>query len=197
MPRWEPDAPARLQQAALALYAEHGYDRTTAADIAQHAGLNRRTFFRHFSDKREAVFWGSEILEQRVLAAIETADEQATPLEMILTGLRAGAPLFQDRRQAVLQRRLVIDATPELQERERTKLAHLVETITDALCAKGVECHAASIAGQTATTILHIAFVAWADPANEQSMIERIDQAVIQLKTLVSQPSCEPSRARP
>ena len=50
MGRWQPDARARLQQAALALYGERGYEQTTVAEIAERAGLTKRTFFRYFTD---------------------------------------------------------------------------------------------------------------------------------------------------
>src|SRR6266849_7843300 len=59
MGRWEPDARGRLEQAALALYGERGFDQTTVAEIAKRAGLTERTFFRYFADKREVLFWGA------------------------------------------------------------------------------------------------------------------------------------------
>ncbi len=59
MGRWEPDAQGRLQQAAMALYTERGFDQTTVAEIAERAGLTERTFFRYFADKREVLFGGS------------------------------------------------------------------------------------------------------------------------------------------
>ena len=56
MVRWEPGTPERLQQAALELFATRGYEQTTATEIAQSVGLTERTFFRHFTDKREVLF---------------------------------------------------------------------------------------------------------------------------------------------
>jgi len=50
--RWQPDSPARPQEAALALYEERGFDQATAAEIAAMAGVTERTFLRHFADKR-------------------------------------------------------------------------------------------------------------------------------------------------
>ena len=38
--------------AAMTLFAEQGYEETTVAQIAQAAGLTKRTFFRYFSDMR-------------------------------------------------------------------------------------------------------------------------------------------------
>ena len=63
MGRWEPNARGRLEQAALELYVERGFEQTTVAEIAQRAGLTERTFFRHFADKREVLFQGAASLQ--------------------------------------------------------------------------------------------------------------------------------------
>ena len=44
--------------AAIELFEERGYDRTTVGDIAARADLTERTFFRYFTDKREVLFSG-------------------------------------------------------------------------------------------------------------------------------------------
>ncbi len=62
MSRWEPNARGRLEEAALELYTERGFDETTVAEIAERAGLTERTFFRHFADKREVLFGGQDAL---------------------------------------------------------------------------------------------------------------------------------------
>jgi AcrR family transcriptional regulator len=48
-----------LQQAALSLFAERGYEATTVADIAGRAGVGLRTFFFHFPTKEDVLFNGS------------------------------------------------------------------------------------------------------------------------------------------
>ena len=73
MPRSGDDARRRLQQAALELFRERGYEATTTAEIAARAGVTERTFFRHFADKREVLFEGPEILNRSLTAAIAAA----------------------------------------------------------------------------------------------------------------------------
>jgi len=46
MSRWKPDAQGRLMSAAIELFDEQGYEATTVAEIAERAGLTKRTFLR-------------------------------------------------------------------------------------------------------------------------------------------------------
>ncbi|MFB6791847.1 helix-turn-helix domain-containing protein, partial [Streptomyces olivaceus] len=73
MGRWEPNARGRLEQAALELYVERGYEQTTVAGITARAGLTERTFFRHFADKREVLFGGSGTLAELCVNAVAAA----------------------------------------------------------------------------------------------------------------------------
>jgi len=73
MGRWEDNAVGRLQEAAMELYREPGYDKVTVAEIAARAGLTRRTFFRYFSDKREVLFFGTAKLEAFVAEGVLAA----------------------------------------------------------------------------------------------------------------------------
>ncbi len=77
--RWQPDSRGRLQEAALDLFAERGFDQTTAAEIAARAGLTERTFFRHFADKREVLFGGSDLLKERIVTGVAGAPEASGP----------------------------------------------------------------------------------------------------------------------
>ncbi len=118
MGRWKPDSRGRLQEAALALYSERGFDQTTAAQIATRAGLTERTFFRHFADKREVLFGGSALLQDRIVAGVADAPPTASPLDAVSRGLDAAAAfLGQFRRDLSRQRQIVIAANPELRER--------------------------------------------------------------------------------
>src|SRR5665213_996299 len=83
MPRSGVEARARLREAALELYLDHGYDATTTAQIAQRAGVTERTYFRHFADKREVLFNGESELRDVMVAAIADAQE-GTPTQSSL-----------------------------------------------------------------------------------------------------------------
>jgi AcrR family transcriptional regulator len=50
------------------------------AQIAERAGMNRRTFFHHFADKREVVFAGQDTSEELIAAGIRDQPEAVDPL---------------------------------------------------------------------------------------------------------------------
>jgi AcrR family transcriptional regulator len=100
MGRWEPNARGRLARAATTLYAEHGYEQTTTAEIAQRAGLTERTFFRHFADKREVVFYGMDSARDLLVQAIADAPATATAMDAVSAALQAAASLVQETPEA-------------------------------------------------------------------------------------------------
>src|ERR1700679_1264774 len=104
MSRWEPNARGRLEQAALELYQERGYERTTAAEIAKRAGLTERTFFRHYADKREVLFGGAGALQELMVKALADAPESASPIEAVAAAINAAGAALQQRRELAAQR---------------------------------------------------------------------------------------------
>jgi AcrR family transcriptional regulator len=186
MGRWQPDARERLQLAALALYGERGYEETTVAEIAERAGLTKRTFFRYFADKREVLFWGSELLEQQMVAAIEAAPASASALGMIGAALDAAAVRFEEVREFAGPRHRIIASSRELRERELIKAASLAAAMARALRARGLDETAASLAALTGTTVMHVAFEQWVDDPGRRSFEQIARDALAQLRELAS-----------
>ncbi|MGW4526874.1 TetR family transcriptional regulator [Amycolatopsis sp. NPDC004378] len=188
MVRWEPGAPERLQRAALELFATRGFEQTTAAEIAQAVGLTERTFFRHFSDKREVLFHGQELLVKAFLAGVDAAPPEASPLEVVAAALESAATFFPDeRRPHSRTRQSVIDRNPALQERERHKLTTLATAVAGALRARGVDDLAATLAAESGTTVFGISFIQWLREDEERSLAA-ISAAVFgELLTLAEQ----------
>jgi len=171
--RWEPGAKERLQAAALELFSTHGYEQTTAAEIAQAVGLTERTFFRHFSDKREVLFQGQQQYVQKFLDGIASAPDGAAPLDMIAAALASAATFFPDeRRPHSRQRQSVIDKNPALHEREMQKRAGLVATLADALRARGVTEPAATLAAESGGAVFGLAFLQWLSDGETRPMDE-------------------------
>jgi AcrR family transcriptional regulator len=187
MGRWEPDSRGRLQEAALALYSERGFDQTTAAQIAERAGLTERTFFRHFADKREVLFGGSAVLRDRIVAGVAGAPPEDGPLDAVAGGLAAAAALLGEfRRDLSLQRHTVIAANPELRERELAKLADYAAAVAAALRQRGVSELQATLAAETGMTVLRVALQQWASGTDQRDLASIMRDAVAELRTVAS-----------
>jgi len=187
MGRWEPDSRGRLQEAALALYAERGFDQTTAAQIAERAGLTERTFFRHFADKREVLFAGMSYLEEQIVAGVAGAPAAAGPLEAVGFGLQAAATIFSEfRPDLARQRQAVIAANSELQERELAKLANWATAIAAALRARGVGEPRATLAAEMGMTLLRIAVARWASEEDGQNLTDIMRDAMADVRELIA-----------
>jgi AcrR family transcriptional regulator len=187
MSRWQPDAAGRLQRAAFELYAERGYEETTVAEIAERAGLTERTFFRHFADKREVLFRGSAELQQLIVDAVDAAPPSATPMEAITLGLGAAGAVFDaELRPHSLRRQAVIDANPELRERELVKLASLAAALADVLRRRGVPDPAAGLCAEAGVAVFRVAFEHWIGDESNRDFAQCVREGVAELRAVAA-----------
>ncbi|WP_263732503.1 TetR/AcrR family transcriptional regulator [Cellulomonas sp. SG140] len=187
MVRWEPGTRERLQAAALELFAERGFEETTAADIAAAVGLSERTFFRHFADKREVLFDGQSRLVDAFLAGLADAPDGTPALDLVAAALRSGADFFPDDRRAWARlRRTVIAQNPALLERERHKMAELAGTLRAALLARGVPEPGATLAAEAGSTVFGVAFGQWIQEDEHRSLAEIESTVLDELRSLSS-----------
>jgi AcrR family transcriptional regulator len=184
MARWEPDSRRRLEEAAMALYGERGFDNTSVAEIAERAGLTERTFFRHFSDKREVLFSGAGALQDLFVTAVAGAPESATPLEAVAGALAASGALLQQRGDFPQKRQAIIAASAELRERELIKLASLAAALAEALRARGVKDPAASLVAEIAVAVFKTAFTRWVEEDMERDLPQIMRESLEELKVL-------------
>jgi AcrR family transcriptional regulator len=184
MGRWEPNARGRLEQAAMELYAERGFEQTTVAEIAKRAGLTERTFFRHFVDKREVLFWGAGSLQELLVATVADAPAATAPIEVVAAALEAAGDLLQERREGARLRQAIIAANAELQERELIKLASLALAIAEALRQRGVREPAASLAAEAGIAVFRVAFERWITETNRLGLSRVIRESFDELKAV-------------
>jgi AcrR family transcriptional regulator len=186
MGRWEPDARGRLAQAAMTLYAEQGFEKTTAAEIAAGAGLTERTFFRHFADKREVLFYGSEMALGLLAGAIADAPASATPIDAVAAALQAFSAVVQENPERARLRDAVVSANPELRERELIKLAAWASAMARALRDRGVPEPAASLAAETGIAAFKVAFARWISEAGEPDLPRIVRESIEDLKSVLT-----------
>ncbi|WP_420000474.1 helix-turn-helix domain-containing protein [Streptomyces boninensis] len=185
MARWEPNARGRLEQAALELYSERGYDATTVKEIAQRAGLTERTFFRHFADKREVLFGGTA-LQDGLVAALAEVRKDAEPLDAVAAALEAAGEVFDERRELVKRRQAIIAAHAELQERELIKLAAIGAALAGALRERGAAEPAASLAAEVGVAVFKVAYEQWLDGSDARGFTDHLREGFTRLQTLTA-----------
>jgi AcrR family transcriptional regulator len=186
MSRWEPNARGRLEQAALALYSERGFEQTTAAQIAERAGLTERTFFRHYADKREVLFGGSGRLEEVFVEALAGTPETAAPIDAMASALETVATLFLERHEHARKRQAVIVANAELRERELIKLASLSASLAATLRRRGVEDPAASLIAEAGIAVFRVGFERWVGDDGERTLTDFLRESLDELRAVVA-----------
>ena len=187
MGRWQPDSRGRLYEAALDLFERQGFDQTTAAQIAARAGVTERTFFRQFIDKREVLFGGSAVLGARLVTAVLDAPPNDPPLAAVARGLAAAvAMLGASRKDLVRRRQAVIEANPELRERDTSKVAGYATAIAAALETRGVNRLAASLAAETGAAVLRVALAQWTADGDERDLATIVGDTFVELRTVTT-----------
>ena len=183
MGRWEPDAAGRLRAAAMELYVDQGFEQTTVAEIAERAGVTARTFFRYFADKREVLFGGSEILEREMVAAVEASDDGA-PLDLVGAALAATAEVVGGDHAWSKRRMGVINANPELRERELIKMARLADSLTVALRSRGIPESDARLAAEAGIAVFRTGFERWVGGPRSGDLAAVLRDSMAQLRAL-------------
>jgi AcrR family transcriptional regulator len=170
--RWAPNARERLETAALDLFVENGYEETTVAQIADRAGLNRATFFRHFADKREVLFGGEDVLARLFADAIQAASPGATLTECLQAAFAAAEVVMTPQRRAAAARRvLVVAANNELQERGLLKHARIAKSITAALRERGADELTARLGAEVGMLAFSVAFERWMETNDDEPFL--------------------------
>ena len=184
MARWEPNARERLESAALELFVENGYEETTVAQIAERAGMNRATFFRHFADKREVMFGGQDALTGLFADAIKAAPQGATLAECLQAALAAaGVAMTAQLRAAAVRRRLVLAANSELQERGLLKHARIAASVAAALRERGTDELTARLGAEMVMLAFSVAFERWMQAGDDEAFSPFAEAALSDLRT--------------
>ena len=175
--------PERLEAAALALFAERGYDATTSAQIAERAGVTQRTFFRYFADKQEVLFGREARVRDMLTARIAAAPAGLPPLATLFHAFRGLADGFESVRSYAKPRHDVIRANRALQERDTAKAASLADALADSLAERGADKLTATLAARSGVAALTYAMHQWLnDPSVTFSA--RLDDAERTMTTM-------------
>jgi AcrR family transcriptional regulator len=124
----------RIEEAAMSLFLERGFDATTIEDIAERAEVSKRSFFDYFPSKEEVVFAWQDGFADHLMAAIASRPADEPAVKAVQHGLVGAIVSAADERAMALGE--LIRRTPTLKARDQLKYAKLELKLTEALKAR-------------------------------------------------------------
>ncbi|SDC52191.1 transcriptional regulator, TetR family [Streptomyces prasinopilosus] len=119
-----------LAAAAMELFATKGYEATTVDEIAAAAGVARRTFFRHFRSKEEAIFPDHDDTLVRAEAVLNAAPAHEHPLDTVCRGIKEVMRMYAARPEISVARYRLTREVPTLREAEIASVARYERLFT-------------------------------------------------------------------
>ncbi len=185
MPRWEHGSEERLRKAAMELFEEQGFEKTSVGEIAERARVTNRTFFRYFTDKREVLFGGSDKIRAALVDKIHQLPDVAEPLEAVTRILMEFNWKSLGSREIQRQRQAVIAANPELLERDLMKHHNVAASFAEALRERGVDADIAQLAARVGLQTFFTAYELWLSAGNEEELVTIGERVVSLVATMV------------
>lgn len=173
-----------MEEAALELFTERGYEGTTTAEIASRAGVTERTYFRHFPDKREVLFASEQELREIIVEALAAVPTDLEPLPALKQGFHGVVPLIEKNRPLAELRAPIIQAAPALREREHAKAAALVDLVASILEQRGVTSPTALLSARVGMDAFSTAIRRWSTGTGV--LHEVLDETFTELRVLAS-----------
>jgi len=185
MPRWGPDAEDRLYRSAMQLILDRGYDEVTVAEIAEHAGLTKRSFFRHYADKREVMFAGAAEFQAQIVEAVRAAPGSTPAIEAVTSALTAAGSGLVAWGEVTRRRQRTVASSTELQERELIKMDTLTAAVAGALRERDVETLTAELVARAGVAVFVTAFQRWTEASEPADFPALMDAALARLREAV------------
>jgi AcrR family transcriptional regulator len=184
-----------IQDAALELFAQQGFDETTVEQIAVRAEVSTATFFRYFKSKGDAVFGGESDERAEMLPGLAQAIIDRPPDEDDLTAIRhavlaAWVPLLEPTR---LRRHFLAAATSPILVGLSTNLTVKWQmTISEALAERhGLDApdHKCRIAATIALAVLTETANSWVHDDIRGELADVIDHGYVLMSELCAESS--------
>ncbi len=125
---------AAIEEAALRLFQQHGYEQTSIQDIADAVVMSPRTFFRYFSSKEEVLIAPTDGILRDGIRALQRVSPAEPPLSALIVMLMEMAKRYQQQKDSFLLRYRVALQTPPLASLYLYALMNMEPTICDELC---------------------------------------------------------------
>ncbi|SEL46070.1 TetR family transcriptional regulator [Nonomuraea pusilla] len=169
---------AELARQALELFAERGFDETTVDDIARAAGLSKRSFFRYFPTKEDAVFGELDAMGEQIAQEVAGRPPEEGPWECLHAVLRG----WEERINAQVDAMRLVESTPALRTRLLQKRDEVRGRVIRALADRGVPPFEADLAAAAAGAALDAVAREWLRTDGSADRLALVDRAFTMLR---------------
>ena len=127
---------AELEEAALTLFCERGFDAVTIDDIAATADVSRRTFFRYYASKEDVILSDHPKRLDELEAALARRPVDEPPLTALRHAILSLAGTMEEHREHMLRRFRLVTTTPSLEARSLCLQRNWETAVTAMLAAR-------------------------------------------------------------
>jgi AcrR family transcriptional regulator len=172
-----------IQEHALRLFAQQGYDATTVEQIAEAAEISPSTFFRYFKTKEDVVV--QDRYDDMMLAAIEATPPEVGPFETLRQAMLGSmTEIDAAEQQRILLRMKLTYSVPSLRARSVSNLMAATDTFAPPIARRlgrepddiEVRAFVTGFMGAVGSAV-----IAWAESGGELDLGEVIGRAVTAL----------------
>ena len=182
----EPITADRLKQAAFELFVARGFADVTVAEIAERAGVSRRTFFRHYATKEDVIFETTPGFALEMMNAVRYAPDGLEPIAYAIAGTNRLARIFEPNREAHRQRGLVIARSSLLRERQLLLELEWRREAARIMAERGIPAADAELAAGVGFAAFRHAYESWISDRKRVTLIERNADALERIARISS-----------
>jgi AcrR family transcriptional regulator len=170
----------RLQEKALALIAERGFDDVTVEQIASAAGVSHMTFFRHFPTKESVII--SDPYDPVIAGEVARQPRSLSPIERVRLALWKVSEALSGPLDSMTRARIEIGiGHPKLRAAMWENTHQTEEVIVEALVDSGADPFEARVAAGAGLGAVMAALLEWAQHPDGENLGRRVRRALEQL----------------
>jgi AcrR family transcriptional regulator len=157
-------AQATIEEAALRLFQQQGYEQTSIQDIADAVMMSTRTFFRYFASKEEVLFVPMYATQSEGLRFLERVAPTESPHAALKATFEYLASLYQTQRASLLTRYQVVMQIPSTSSIYLHALIAIEPAMCDVLCSRleaGTSRHEVCLLVAIYMAALRVALLEW------------------------------------
>jgi AcrR family transcriptional regulator len=168
---------ALIQEHAMRLFREQGYDATSVEEIAEAAEVSPSTVFRYFPTKPDLVIYDD--LDERMIEAFRAQPPELNALQALRASFRSGFGALAGQEMALqLERERLLRSVPELQSAMLGEFSRTVGEIADLVAERAHRPANDDAVLALAGAVIGIAIAAWFAvdmDASPEQFLDRVD----------------------